>query len=234
MILRGAVVSENRRSLEPARKDRPPEPVVVERVVSAPITYDAVLEWLTQGDSRARLSAYLADDVTSLRSAARAEGLAAGKTEGLASAKAEAASLLEALETLVSRAELALQAETEELSSMCAEVVCAALAKIAGPVLSMREAALGTVLEVLKRVKDERELTIRVSAHDLPALRASADDIEKACAGRRFTLVPDQRVEAGGCIVESSLGTLDGRFDVQLRALAETLRAAKNASPEPQ
>jgi len=239
MILRGAVISENRLSLEPSRKDRSalmmkesaPTPVV-ERIVPAPITYDAVLDWLEQPDARERVARYLADDISSLRAAARAEGLAAGKAEALASTKAQSKSLLEALENVVSHAELALQAEADELSGLCAEVVCAALAKIAGPVLSMREAALGTVLEVLKRVKDERELTIRVSAHDLPGLRESVDDIEKACAGRRFTLIPDQRVEAGGCIVESSLGSLDGRFDVQLRALAETLRSAKTAGPE--
>jgi flagellar assembly protein FliH len=96
----------------------------------------------------------------------------------------------------------------------------------------MREAALGTVLEVLKRVKDERELLIRVSEHDLPFLREAEQDIERACAGRQFTLVADSRVTAGGCIVESSLGSLDARFDVQLRALADTLRAAKSAAAE--
>ncbi len=104
--------------------------------------------------------------------------------------------------------------------------------RFAGPVLSMREAALGTVLEVIKQVKDERELTLRVSAHDLPALLECREDIREACAGRRFTLVADPKVDAGGCIVESALGSIDGRFDVQLRGLCETLRAAKSMLAE--
>lgn len=246
MILRGAVLSENRLSLEATRAGRhddshekpaPPaeltaKPAVVERIVPGRITFEAVLEWLKQDDSRERLALYLADDLASIRAAARTEGLAAGKAEGLANVKAQSKSILEALESLLSRADLAFEAEATELSGLCAEVVCAALAKIAGPVLSMREAALGTVLEVLKRVKEERDLVIRVSAHDLPALQESAEEIERACAGRKFTLVADPRVDTGGCLVESALGSLDGRFDVQLRALAETLRAAKSGGAE--
>jgi flagellar biosynthesis/type III secretory pathway protein FliH len=243
------VLSDNRLSLEPARSERveaprasrplaidiarAPEPLVVERIVPAPIDFDIVVDWLREDGARPRLVEHLADDLSALRAAARAEGLAAGKAEGLAIAQAQASRTIELLEILLARAEVTLHAETEELAAMCAEVVCAALAKIAGPVLNMREAALGTVMEVLKRVKDERELTIRVSAHDLPALREHSDDIERACAGRRFSLVADARVEAGGCIVESALGSLDGRFDVQLRALSETLRAAKATPPEP-
>lgn len=243
MILRGAVLAESRLSLETEqprklveRLSPPPvkeaEPVVVERIVTAPLTFEAVVKWLEQDDARQQITEYLAQDLDRVRADAHAEGLAAGKTEGLAHAQALSQSVVDSLESLVNRAEVAFEAEADELSTHCAEIVCAAIAKIAGPVLSMREAALGTVLEVLKQVKDERELTIRVSEHDLPGLRESQDDIERACVGRRFTLVADPKIDAGGCIVESALGSLDGRFDVQLRGLCETLRAAKSAVAE--
>jgi flagellar biosynthesis/type III secretory pathway protein FliH len=49
---------------------------------------------------------------------------------------------------------------------------------------------------------------------------------------RKFALVPDTRVTAGGCIVETSAGSLDGRFEVQLHEMCETLRSAKAASRE--
>jgi flagellar biosynthesis/type III secretory pathway protein FliH len=35
-------------------------------------------------------------------------------------------------------------------------------------------------------------------------------------------------VETGGCIVESSLGSLDGRLEVQLAELTAVLRAARD------
>jgi flagellar assembly protein FliH len=260
MILRGAVLSDERLSLasnvqrtaldvlassstalplEAARASdaaRIAEPLVIERLVPAEVDFHAVVEWLKTGDARQQLVDYLAGDLEAVRSAAEIEGFAAGeaagKAAGAASAEAHMQAVLETLGSLTARAELAFQKEADDLASICADVVCAALGKIAGPVLSMREAALGTVLEVLKRVKDERELTIRVSVHDLPALEEQQEEIQKACAGRLFSLVADARVEAGGCIVESSLGTLDGRFDVQLRGLAETLRVAKSAASE--
>ena len=110
--------------------------------------------------------------------------------------------------------------------------MCEAFAKIAGAKLATREAALGAVLEVLKRVRDERALVIRVSPADIQALRDYERDIAHACTGREYSLLADPRVDAGGCIVESSLGGFDGRFDVQLRGVCETLRAAKSASAE--
>jgi len=196
---------------------------------AAPVlTHDAVVTWLQDKEARTRIAKLLADDVESLRAAARAEGYAAGKTEGLARAKEESDGVLNTLEAMAGKMEAALQAEIAELSDQCAEIVCAALAKIAGPVLSMREAAVGTVLEVLKQLKDGADLVIRVAPRDLPGLAEREAEIERACVGRKFSLVEDTRVEAGGCIVESSLGSLDGRFDVQLRALIDTLRAAKS------
>jgi flagellar biosynthesis/type III secretory pathway protein FliH len=242
MILRGAVLSDSRLSLEtesrkPAERPAPAstrelEPVVVERIVPAPITFEAVAKWLEEGDARQQITEYLAEDLDRVRADAHTAGLASGKSEGLAHARALTQSAIDTLQTLVGRAEVAFETEAQELATQCAEIVCAAIAKIAGPVLSMREAALGTILEVIKQVKDERELTLRVSAHDLPALLECREDIERACAGRRFTLVADSKVDAGGCIVESVLGSIDGRFDVQLRGLCETLRAAKSMLAE--
>ncbi len=78
---------------------------------------------------------------------------------------------------------------------------------------------VGVVAEVLKRVREERELRIHVNPQDLPLLRTAEPGIAASLPGRNFTLVADARVEAGGCIVESALGSLDGRLEVQLAGL---------------
>jgi flagellar biosynthesis/type III secretory pathway protein FliH len=67
-----------------------------------------------------------------------------------------------------------------------------------------------------------------VNPQDLPLLRTAEPGIAASLPGRNFTLVADARVEAGGCIVESKLGSLDGRLEVQLAGLVATLRAAKD------
>jgi len=41
-------------------------------------------------------------------------------------------------------------------------------------------------------------------------------------------------VSAGGCLIESTLGTLDGRLEVQLAKVSDTLRAARAARLEAQ
>jgi flagellar biosynthesis/type III secretory pathway protein FliH len=241
VILRGAVMSEKRRSLDAesaelaaATQLRPTQPSPVPVAVAPtppPITLDAVKTWLAGAGATARadLATSLADDIEALRSAARTQGIEAGRAEGLAQAVERARQALAALEKLVEQAEIAFDAATTELGTQCADIVCAVLAKIAGPQLATHEAALGAVLEVLKQVRDERALVIRVSPADIQALRAHEADIARACASRSYTLLADPRVDTGGCIVESALGGLDGRFDVQLRGVCETLRAAKSA-----
>jgi flagellar biosynthesis/type III secretory pathway protein FliH len=42
--------------------------------------------------------------------------------------------------------------------------------------------------------------------------------------------VADRSLHAGGVIVDTTLGSLDGRFDIQLAAALETLRAARPQS----
>ena len=111
-------------------------------------------------------------------------------------------------------------------------MVGAVFARLAGAVLSTPQATLAIVAEVLKKVREGRELTVRVNTSDLPLLQAQENALSAALPGRRITLAADSRVEAGGCIVETSLGSLDGRLEVQLRGLCETLKASKAARAE--
>ncbi len=137
---------------------------------------------------------------------------------------------IESLEALSSAAETAFASELTQLNAACAEVVAEVFFKLAGTALTTREAIVGAVTEVLKRVREERELRIHVNPGDLPVLRTAEAALEASLPGRRFTLIADGRVETGGCIVESALGSLDGRLEVQLAELCATLRAAKVGS----
>jgi flagellar assembly protein FliH len=190
--------------------------------------------------ARAAAARELAQDLEAVRERARLEGFAAGRTAGLEAGRSEAMcaqaertqSALAALSALPERMEAAIAHESAQLADACADIVAEAFAKMAGRRLVTRKAALGVVLEVIRRVKDERELTIRVNPGDLPFLLESEPQLRAAIGSRRWRLEPDARVSTGGCLVESSLGTLDGRLEVQLHELGETLRAAKAKSWE--
>ena len=261
MIVRGTVLSEKRVPLDGAQPERthfppiravslqpasrepaaaieppppPPAPVVV--TVPAPMSLDTVSRWIATQDetTRAALATQLAENIEHVKRNARELGRSAGRKAGLAEAQAEATRLFETLATINESAMASLDAQGAVLAEQCAEIVATALTRIAGPMLATREAALGAVLEVLKRLTEEREIVIRVSAADLPMLAAAEDRFAVALAGRKYSIVSDTRVESGGAIVETANGSLDGRLEAQLRALCDTVLAAGQAWRAPQ
>ena len=242
LILRGPIVSEQRRALgfgrapalEPGvdvRADRG-EPSVVR--IEAEISPERIESWLALQDveMRGACAELFADDIAEVREQARAEGLAAGFQEGREQALREMQEVLTLLRQINAAAEQAFQREQDELAAHCVDMVGAVFARLAGAVLSTPQATLAIVAEVLKKVREGRELTVRVNTSDLPLLQAQENALSAALPGRRITLAADSRVEAGGCIVETSLGSLDGRLEVQLRGLCETLKASKAARAE--
>jgi flagellar assembly protein FliH len=249
VILRGAVFTHERRhlgvqptaspgvSMEPAngqRDDRVEEPPVVYEMRAPeppPLTSERVASWLVSQDgaTRTALASLLGEELAALRQAAREEGYAVGHAEAMKEARDKVGGAVEALVSLHAQAEAAFARESAQLNDACADIVADTFFKLAGNALVTREAIVGVVGEILKRVRDERELRIHVNPRDLPVLRNAEAGIAAGLTGRRFELVEDARVEAGGCIVQSTLGSLDGRLEVQLAGLVATLRAARES-----
>lgn len=193
------------------------------------LTAERVCEWLEvqSPEVRTACAGRLAAEIEALAESARKAALESGRAQGREEALESARSSLAALSRAVAGAEQALARECAGLAEGCADIVMEVFCKLAGPALVTREAALGAVLEVLKRVKDERALTLRVNPRDLPYLETQRGAIQEAIGSRTWTLGADPRVALGGCLVDSSLGTLDGRLESQLQELCATLRASK-------
>jgi len=253
MIVRHAILGEQARTLHLARVDaRPGLPPKIADAESAlavdtlaeesplpareTLAFETVAAWLAVQDEPTRnaCASILSDELTHVHETARVEGLALGESQGREQARRENQRVLDTLETAARAIEEELSGERSKLAELCADIVAEAFAKIGGRMLSTREAALGAVMEVLGRAKEGRGLVVRVSPTDLPLLQPQEQRLAAVVPGRALTLVADARIELGGCIVESSLGTLDGRIDVQLRELYATLRAARGAQAERQ
>jgi flagellar biosynthesis/type III secretory pathway protein FliH len=242
VILRDVIVAVER---EPLRGPRalglvelapPPEAPAAkvptqapEQRIAPPLTQERVCEWLETQPAQVRTACALrlAPELEALAHAAREAATEEGRAQGRQEVLASVRSSLGALASAVAASEQAFTRECGQLAEGCAEIVAEVFRKLAGAALVSREATLALVLEVVRRVKDERALTIRVSPHDLEFLRTREAAIQEALGARSFTLGADPRVTLGGCLVESSLGTLDGRLEIQLQELTETLRAAK-------
>jgi flagellar biosynthesis/type III secretory pathway protein FliH len=247
MILRDVVVAGERRllgaqdsptaSLRTTLERRTPllEVVSTHPSASPPLTAERVCEWLATQSEESRLACAraLSKELEAVAHDAHSQGLEIGRSTGRQEVEAQAGSALAALATMVSAIENVISRESTQLAESCAEIVCAAFTKIAGTALIERDAVLQVVLQVLSRVKNEAELSIRVSPTDLPILQSYAARLDDALGGRHWTLIPDTRVSAGGCMVESSSGTLNGTLESQLHGLLATLRAAKKPQDPP-
>jgi flagellar assembly protein FliH len=234
MILRGASLADERRVLEAARVPGPqvPQSGVPPMIPVAPtLSVESIVDWLEHGDgvSRASVAKHLASDIESLRFEAHADGFESGCAQGLQETRARMEASATLLESAVRAAKATLEAESAQLADLCADIIVEALTKIAGPILTSREAAVGAVVKILERVKDECELLIKVSRSDLPVLQELEGTLRRALGGRQFSIAADDSISLGGCIVGSQLGTFDGRVEIQLAGLLESIRGARQS-----
>jgi len=229
MILRGASLSDEPRTLEVVREPAVRSVAAAAVPVAAPLTTELVLDWLEHCDglARANVAKSLASDIEALSLEAQTDGFEAGRAQGMQAVQARVEASAAMLEAAARAAKDALDTEAGQLTDLCADIIVEALTKIAGPILTSREAAVGAVVKILERVKDECELLIKVNRADLPVLQELEGTLRRAFAGRRFSITADDSVGLGGCIVGSQLGTFDGRVEVQLAGLLESIRGAR-------
>ncbi len=98
--------------------------------------------------------------------------------------------------------------------------------KIIGRELEQDEDARGEiVLNALRSARQQEMLTVRVGAGDLPILERLREKIERGGRAQYVDFVADQAVKNGGCIIESTSGTIDARLETQLRILENALLA---------
>ncbi|HJY75112.1 MAG TPA: FliH/SctL family protein [Burkholderiales bacterium] len=167
-----------------------------------------------------------AAELQALRDEARERGRQEGREAGLAKATAEHAAQLKALAGLVRGARGRLDEGIGELSELGAEVVYEAVCKLLGQVFASREGVIAAVREVVRGARERSRLTVRVSPSDYATIRAHLDKVLEGLEAGAAEVVADERVELGGCLLETPSGSLDGRLEVQLANLRLALLAA--------
>jgi type III secretion protein L len=146
--------------------------------------------------------------------ARRILAVAAGHAEGLAEAAA----------TVVRAA-----AERDRrLAALEGEVVALALdvaRKILGRELSDPAAVVDLAARALAEARERREVTLRVSPADAPALRRAEGRLGALLArAPGLVMREDPALSPGHVVVETEAGRVDAGFDAQLAALERALR----------
>ena len=173
------------------------------------------------GATRTALAAMLSDELASLRDAAHEEGYARGHSEAMKEAREKVGAAIAALETAEHRGRRRPSPrESAQLRKPARDIVAEVFFKLAGSALATREAIVGVVAEVLEaRTRGARAAHPRESARPAGVAHRRGRASPPACRAASSRWCADARVEAGGCMVESALGSLDGRLEVQLAGL---------------
>ncbi len=123
--------------------------------------------------------------------------------------------------------------ETARMEAWVTDLACAVAASVLG-----REAEGGTavVRDVTRRVLDRvrRAHTVRVSVAPEEAERVKTEIagwLPEGMAPEVLEVVSDDAVSRGGVVLESELGRVDGRLDVQLAAIAYALTRSVGEGP---
>lgn len=167
------------------------------------------------------------DELEALRAEARERGYAEGREAGGAKAASEHAAQIKALAGLVRGARERLDAGIGELSELTVELVYESVCKLLGQALAGREGVIAAVREVVRRARERSRLALRVSPSDYALIREHLATVIEGLEAGQVEVAADERVELGGCLLETASGSLDGRLEVQLANLRRTLVAVK-------
>jgi flagellar biosynthesis/type III secretory pathway protein FliH len=148
------------------------------------------------------------------RAEARREGLAAGREEGLAQ-----------LTELLLKARVAAAAMGEGATADLKRLAVRIAEKILGRELATSpEAIVDVVRAALDAARARKELVVRVHPEDAAAIQSSHPRLATALLPNAVLAVRgDADVPRGGCQIDTEVGTIDARLEVQLAAIERAL-----------
>jgi flagellar assembly protein FliH len=80
------------------------------------------------------------------------------------------------------------------------------------------------IRHALRRVADKDNVRIRVCPDELEAVRADRKDLLLILDGaRQLEIIDDRRIGRGGCVIETSAGTVDARVDTQFEQIVDKI-----------
>ncbi|SRR6266480_1099695 len=199
-------------------------PRSVEHLTRAPLPAQPPIVEISYDEYKERFDAELDAE----RHEAHENGLREGREAGLAKALSEHASQLQAFATVVRSARARLEESIGDLANVGAEIVFEAVSKMLGQALADREGVIAAVREAVRRARDRSRLIVRVSPADFEVIRGNRDKILEGLEAGQVEIAADDRVEFGGCLLETPSGNLDGRLEVQFANLRRTLLEAKS------
>ena len=169
----------------------------------------------------------LEEELARLRDEARKQGYEEGYETGTAEARQELVEQIDRARQIAESAAEALENGIAEIEDIAVEIVFEAIAKIMGEAMATRDGVISTVRQVIKHAQKRENMVVRLSPDDYAIIGSDASVLQNGKARENISITADDRVELGGCLLEASGGSLDGRLEIQLQQLRDTLLKVK-------
>jgi type III secretion protein L len=104
--------------------------------------------------------------------------------------------------------------------------------KIIGKQLEIEpETIISIVKQAMQNVRQSKQLTIRVHPDDAKLLKENEEELQETLGRQRILdVVEDKKVQRGGCIIESEIGTVEAQLQTQLERLKKILVQSKTTT----
>lgn len=87
------------------------------------------------------------------------------------------------------------------------------------------EAVLSIVKAAMDKVKNQEQITIRISAADFETVISAKRELEAILQREQsIEFIADQTVGKGGCVIDCAFGAVDARFETQIQTLEAAIK----------
>jgi flagellar assembly protein FliH len=92
-----------------------------------------------------------------------------------------------------------------------------------------KESIISDVLRAsIKKILGANEIVIKLNQEDYKSLMSDAEQILAEHSYSKIKFEPDEKIEAGGCLIETEIGNVDSRISTQLESIKQNLDASLN------
>jgi len=149
-----------------------------------------------------------------------------GREEGFKEGQEEVTRLVERLHAMLNAASDKRQELLDNTEKQIVDLVLLISRKVVKVISeSEKKVVIENVKQALDKVKGETEITIKVNTQDLNlTTRHNKQFIGAVESLKQVTIEEDNRVDPGGCIIETSFGDIDARIQTQLDIIEERIR----------
>lgn len=162
-------------------------------------------------------------DIDELRRDAVATGQESGYQAGCEEGRVELERQAQRLSDLIGQITRAHEERLAPAEGEIVEVVYASVVKILGDSLVGVEAVVAAVRQSIKQLVSRDRLVIHLSPEDKRLIDETMVGREEDLFGAGVKIVADERIELGGCLLQTGSGGLDARLEVQMQRLRDCL-----------